>query len=413
MSVCLGCGCVCDDVAVEVRDGRIVRVAPVCERGARWFGDGVVPAGARIRGADAGVEAAITDAAALLAAARGRVLVVAAPDLTTEAHRELVALGDLLGAAVDGVTSSAAAQGILAGQRRGRASATLGEVRHRADLVLYWGVDPARRYSRFEERFVNAPGQQVPQGRAGRTIVSVSVGDDRGPADAGLALTIASKDEVTALSLLRAAARGVPMGELPARLAGLADLAARLLRARYVAVVHDAEQAGDRDPARAEALVTLTQALNGPTRAALVSLRDGGNRTGFESLLTWQTGYPMAVDFADGAPVYTPGKRGLSRPGSFDLVLVGGDLDALGSPVWRDEIVARPLIVVGPRATVHAPGAAVAIDTGVAAIHEAGTGYRMDDVPLPLEPVLTHPHSARATFAALRTTVRPRLVGAP
>ena len=38
--------------------------------------------------------------------------------------------------------------------------------------------------------------------------------------------------------------------------------------------------------------------------------------------------------------------------------------------------------------------ARVAIDTGTAGIHEAGLGYRMDDIPLPLQAVVPGPRSA-------------------
>ena len=49
-------------------------------------------------------------------------------------------------------------------------------------------------------------------------------------------------------------------------------------------------------------LCRLSHALNDRTRGAVIALRAGGNRTGAESVMTSQTGYPMAVDFAGGAP---------------------------------------------------------------------------------------------------------------
>ena len=58
-------------------------------------------------------------------------------------------------------------------------------------------------------------------------------------------------------------------------------------------------------------------------------------------------------------------------------------------------------MVVGPRASEAAFAARVAIDTGVAGIHEAGLGYRMDDIPLPLQAVLPGPRSATAMLEAL------------
>ena len=48
-----------------------------------------------------------------------------------------------------------------------------------------------------------------------------------------------------------------------------------------MAIVHDAEAGGEaRDAQRTEGLVALAQALNGPTRAALSSLRAGRESLG-------------------------------------------------------------------------------------------------------------------------------------
>ena len=51
------------------------------------------------------------------------------------------------------------------------------------------------------------------------------------------------------------------------------------------------------------------------------------------------------------------------------------------------------------------------IDTGVAGIHEGGTAYRMDDVPLPLRPPLGGVRSAAETLAALLAAVHARSAG--
>ena len=84
---CLGCGCGCDDLAVEVADGRIASVAPPCPLAQAWFGDGRVPSAVRRAGADAPLDAALSEAAELLARGSGRVLVVLAPDITSQAQR--------------------------------------------------------------------------------------------------------------------------------------------------------------------------------------------------------------------------------------------------------------------------------------------------------------------------------------
>jgi formylmethanofuran dehydrogenase subunit B len=408
---CLGCGCACDDLTVEVAGGRIVSVSPPCPLGRAWFGDGSVPAAIRRSGKDTTLEAAVADAAEVLAGASGRTLVVLAPEVSVQAQRAALALADLLRATVETDTSEPAAAGLLAAQRRGRTAATLGEIRNRADALLFWAVDPGPRYPRYWSRYAPEPaGTHVPEGRKGRTVIAVSIGGDRGPAGADVELALAPDQEIPALSVMRAVALGNALGELPAPLQEAADIATRLTKARYAAVVHDAEPGneGARDAYRAEGLLALAEALNGPTRAAISSLRAGGNRSGAEAALTWQTGYPMAVSYRAGYPQYSPATRGLPRAAAAaGAILVVGAASSLGAGIG--EVADRtPVVVVGPRASEAPFPVRVAVDTGVAGIHEGGTAYRMDDMPLPLRPPLTAPRRAVGVLESLLGAVRSR-----
>lgn len=409
---CLGCGCTCDDITVTVAENRIVRAERACPLGVRWFGDGSVPDRVLVDGAPAEVDAALDRAAELLATGPGRTLVLLGLDLTTEAQRAALALADHLRAATDGPVSLSAASGILAAQRRGRATATLGEIRNRADLLVFWGVDPNERYPRYNSRYALDPaGTHLPGGRADRTVIAIDIGADRGPADADLRLALAPDDEESALGLMRAAVLGRAPEEF-GTFTPMLQLARRLAGARYAVVVHDAEPSREaRAPGRVEGLIALAQALNGPTRAALSTLRGGGNRSGAEAVSTWQTGFPFAVDFAPGYPLYRADRRGLARlvDGGFAAVLVAG------VPAELDPSVAAALgavrtVVIGPRASEAPFAPNVAVDTGVAGIHETGTAYRMDDVPLPLRAPLAAPRSAAKLLAALAARFAPEVV---
>jgi formylmethanofuran dehydrogenase subunit B len=408
---CLGCGCGCDDLQIELHAGRITSITPPCPLALAWFGDGRVPDRVLVSGRAVAEDEAVAAAAELLAQAKGRVLVVLAPDLTTEAQRGAVALADLLRATVDSATSPTAAEGLLAAQRRGRAAATLGEIRNRADVLLFWGTDPSAPYPRYLERYALAPaGTQVP-GRAARTVISVSVGADRGPAQADLELSLTPEEELDALSAIRATVLGNRLGELPDRFAVAAEIGTRLLGARYAAVIHDGEPGAERrSPYRSEGLLALAQALNHTTRAALSTLRAGGNRTGAEAVLTWQTGYPMGVDFTSGVPRYQPALRGLDRVagGAFELLLLAGSAAALSDPA-RKALARHAAVVIGPGASRARLDLRVAIDTGVAGIHEPGIGYRMDEVPLPLTPPLPGMRTAAGMLQAVLDAIRVRL----
>ena len=56
----------------------------------------------------------------------------------------------------------------LPAQRRGRATATLGEISNRADVLLFWGVDPAERYPRLPLALRAGSGGNPRAGRAER-----------------------------------------------------------------------------------------------------------------------------------------------------------------------------------------------------------------------------------------------------
>lgn len=403
---CLGCGCGCDDIAVTVRDDRIVDLSPPCPVSRAWFGDGVVPWDVLRSGKAVELHAAVGEAAGVLTGKPGRILVYIGGDLGTASQRCALQIADLLQATVDTATSPTAATGLLAAQRRGRATATLGEIRNRADVVLFWATDPSRRYPRFQSRYAPEPiGTQVPRGRADRCVISVHVGSEKAPSTADASLALDPGDEIAALSVMRAAVAGNQPSGLTPPLREAVALVGRLSSARYAVLIHDAEPTAEpRNSLRVEGLLTLAQALNGPTRAALLTLRAGGNRVGAESVLTWQSGFPMAVDYSRGHPRYVPEQRGWHGLDRFGAVLIVGSApldDGAASALGK-----IPTIAIGPRASQSKFGPRVAIDTGVAGIHEGGTGYRMDEVPLPLRPPLSATRSTLGVLEALYEALR-------
>jgi formylmethanofuran dehydrogenase subunit B len=413
---CLGCGCTCDDIAVAVRDGRIVEARNACSLGVRWFGDGQVPARSTIEGRDAPLPQAVLVIAGTLAES-ARPLVLLAPGLSCDAQREAVALADTLGARLDSATSATAAPFILAGQEHGSATATLGEIRNRATVLVFWAVDLASRYPRFASRYAPEPaGAHVPDGRQSRTVIAVDVGAARANVDADRRITIDPSAELSTLTALEAFARA-PANASTADDFGSAapwltacELAPVLFAARYAAIVYDAEpdERAVRSAQRFGALASLAQALNERTRAAGIGLRAGGNRSGADAVLTSQTGYPFAIDFSFGMPRYDPHGRSalaLLDGGDVDVALVVGD--AAGLPAnLAARLGAVRTVLIGPRASdVSLGSAVVAIDTGVDGIHSPGTAYRTDDVPLPLRESVPGPPPAAGIVRAVSAAI--------
>ena len=403
-ATCLGCGCACDDIAVVIEGGRITDARNACTLGLRWFGDGSLP-GAVLGARSTAIEDALGEIATVLRSARAP-LVYLAPDLTTEAQRAAIAVADQLRAFVDNATSSTAFLGILAAQRRGRTSATFGEIRNRADVIVFWAMDPALSYPRFQSRYAPNPvGVHLPSGRADRTVIAVDVGSQRGPDDADVRIQMTASEEQLFLASLRASLAGRTVGAAPL-VARVSELATRLTRAKYAVVVTDVESPPEAPSGRLDSLIAVTQSINATTRGALCTMRAGGNRNGHDTALTWQTGFPMAVDFSRGVPRYTPEDAALPRlmRGAFDAALIVGSSAALPAPIVTALKGVRT-VAIGPRASESTLDAAIRVDTGVAGIHESGIAFRTDDLPLPLRALLPTPRDTASLLKALGATI--------
>ena len=89
---------------------------------------------------------------------------------STGGQRAAVLLADRIGANVDTTASVCHGPSIMAIQQVGESTCSLGEVRNRADLVIFWGADPATSHPRHFERYsVDAQGLFVPRRRPSRS----------------------------------------------------------------------------------------------------------------------------------------------------------------------------------------------------------------------------------------------------
>jgi formylmethanofuran dehydrogenase subunit B len=400
-ATCLGCGCTCDDIEVLVSNGHIVETRNTCALGRQWFGGGAAPGRATISGHEVSINEATERAVTLLSRARTPHVLLAS-DVSCETYREAVACADLLRARLDLFAAPSDITAILATQERGIATATLGEIRNRADAVVFWGVDPASSFPRFQSRYAPDPiGIYCPDGRRSRTVVAVDVGDRRGPSDADVRVPIAPESEAVVLQALAASLTLTASASLDPHVPGgpaVRELEEHLRGRRYVAVVADAVASGTHND-RIHRLLALAQALNVQGRGALCLLRPGGNHSGAEAVVTRQTGYPAAVDFASGVPRYRP-HAGAAQT-EHDCLLI------IGAPAGVSTTHAGPassIVAIGPGATDSAFGPdGVMIDSATAGIHAGGTAVRMDDVPISLRAVISGPPDATVICQGLRS----------
>jgi len=177
--VCPFCGCLCDDLEVTVEDGHVSEVKNACSISRSKFmthGENRVTT-PMIGGEEATLMEAVKEAGRVLSAAR-RPLVYGLSSTECGAIGKAVEIAEATGGVLDNTSSVCHGPTILALQQVGESKATLGEIRNRADLVIFWGSNPTEAHLRQIVRYSGMPkGMYVPEGRKGRRIVVVDVRD--------------------------------------------------------------------------------------------------------------------------------------------------------------------------------------------------------------------------------------------
>jgi formylmethanofuran dehydrogenase subunit B len=392
---CTVCGCVCDDLRLTFSGVRISHVEGACRLAEPWFASLSKPPirpPASVDGQPVSLLRAVERAAEVLRDCRAP-LIWGLSRSSTAGQRAAVVLAEQIGATIDTTASVCHGPSIMAIQQVGESTCSLGEVRNRADLVIFWGANPAESHPRHFERYsVDAEGLFVPRGRADRNLIVI---DSEATSTSRLADTfvkIPQDADFEVIWALRQLLRGI---NLPSKFdvgvshTQLRQLADQMANCRYGAVFFGLGLARRGiGHANVEALLALVADLNDFTRFTARRLRIPGDVTGADAVLCWTTGFPFAVNLARGFPRYNPGEY------SANELLERGEVDAcllVGSEPCRDlssraqhRLKQLPTIALDYPNAEPAVEATVQFTTAIYGIHTPGTAYRMDEVPIPL-----------------------------
>ncbi|HXG44187.1 MAG TPA: formylmethanofuran dehydrogenase subunit B [Gemmatimonadales bacterium] len=425
-ATCTFCGCVCDDMVltVDLEHKRITKAENACILGKAWFKEHSHEDRpfALIGGREATTEEAVEEAARILAEARYPV-VYGLSDTTCEAQRVAVAIADMIGGTVDTTTSVCHGPSGIAFQGVGESTATLGEIKNRADLIVFWGGNPAEAHPRLFTRYAVTPkGMYVPNGKKDRTVVLVDVRRTLSTPVADIFIQVKPRSDFEVLWALRALVKGRPVDPSVEQRTGvklevLEDLAHRMKTCRFGALLFGMGLTMNRGRHfNSGALLALATDLNQFTHFVAKPVRGHGNVTGADNVVSWQTGFPFGVNFSRGFPRFNPGEFttvDLLVRGEADAALVIASDPASNFPKAAIEHLKRiPVITLDPKATLTSQLARVAFTTATYGINVAGTVYRMDDVPITLRPAFESPYpSDEQVLTAIRDRVRSLLGG--
>jgi formylmethanofuran dehydrogenase subunit B len=307
----------------------------------------------------------------------------------------------------------------------GKVTCTLGEVKNRADFIVYWGGNPAECHPRhFTKYTLTQKGKFVPRGRKDRTMVLVDIRETPSAKAADVFLQIKPTKDFEVLTILRALLKNQPVDpELAAEtgltLEQLQDLVDRMKAARFGVIFFGMGISMTRGKhMNSAAILTLAAELNAFTKFVAMPMRGHGNVTGADVVMRWTTGYPFGVNLSRGYPRYNPGEFStvdLLVRGDVDAALIlGADPGATMPQPAIDHLGRIPTIVLDPKVTHTSRLARVHITTAVTGISATGTVYRMDEIPLPLRPALKSPYPTdEEVIRRISQAVEKKMAGTP
>jgi formylmethanofuran dehydrogenase subunit B len=445
---CPVCGCLCDDIEVDVTDNRVISVKNACAIGEAKFlnyaqhrattpliknGNSLI---------EASLEAAIQRSAEILVNSKYPII-YGWSNTSCEAIKKGIALAEDVGGVIDNTSTICHGPSIMSIQDLGISSCTLGQLRHRADLVIYWGSNPwsahprhIERYTVFSEgRFQNSEWNDyvtksssiqsqkrlrrasdlisktgdstisevshlpLTYPKMGRKLIVVDVRRTRSTDVADYFLQVEPGKDFELLQALRLLIKYDELeveevAGVPVKL--LEDFADILIGCDFGIIFFGLGLTMSSGKNRnIDAALSLVRDLNQWTKFLIMPMRGHFNVTGANTVSTWQTGYPYAVDFSQGYPYYNPGETSvidILRRGESDAsLIVASDPVAHFPKTAIQHLVKNPLIVVDPLETPTSLMADVFIPSAFVGIEVEGTAYRMDHVPLPLKKVVDPP----------------------
>ncbi|MGE5188262.1 MAG: formylmethanofuran dehydrogenase subunit B [Betaproteobacteria bacterium] len=448
---CPICGCLCDDIELTVENNEVVKVkngCAICEskfigyRGHHRIQTPLMRKDGKL--VPVSMDEAVHAAAEILANANYPIL-YGWSSTSSEAQRVGVELTEEVGGIMDNTAVVCHGPSILGVQEVGIPTCTLGQIRHRADLIIYWGCDPwsahprhLERYTSFTEgRFeqsqwkaymqklkaqagqkkvesaiaridsVRTPKPQtctvagMPQTMHsdGRKLIVVDVRKTMSAEMADYFIQVEPNKDYELMQAIRVL---VGDGELDVeKVAGvpveyLKEVADALVNCEFGVIFFGMGLTQSAGKFRnIEIAIQLVRDLNSKTKFVIMPMRGHFNVTGANVVSAWQSGYPYGVDFSLGYPRYNPGETTCMD------VLIRDELDASlviaadpGSNFPKkavENMVKHPLIVIDPHMNATSILGDVVFPSAFVGIEAEGTAYRMDHVPLPLKKVVEPP----------------------
>ncbi len=403
-AVCSLCGSLCDDITVTVEDNKITKIENACILGySKFVGmfehDRIETPMIRKDGelVPVSYEEAIEAAAKILVNSR-RTLSYGWCSTSCEAISGAIKLAEETGSIIDSTANVCHGPSALAAQEKGSPSASLGVIKNRADVIVFWGCNPVHAHPRHMSRYSSfSKGLFTEKGRKARTMAVIDVRKTDTAKLSDKYMEIEQGSDLLLVTALRSIVNGhedvVPETVAGVPKAEIIEFAEILKNGKFVCIFFGMGVTQSRSKYKnGDAMSSLISDLNQHTKAVMIGMRGHYNVTGFGQVATWETGFPMAIDFAKGYPYYNPGETGandlLVREEPDAAIIAAADAGAHFPQKAVRHLARIPVIQIDPYANPTTELADVVIPAAVVGIETEGTAYRMDAISLRMKKLI-------------------------
>lgn len=288
-------------------------------------------------------------------------LFVGLEKLSTATQQSVMRLARAAGATTDSSGDNIGRGNMFALQKRGRVTATLGEIKSRSNLIVFWFCDPVADHDDFFERYV---------GKDCETIVVASQPNATSQF-ANHHIELSPEQSVQAIWAMRAQVKKVEIpcsANLPG---GIRELADQLATSHYGALIWGSEHCDAEFDLQADGIHAMVRELNQLTRFVSIPYRRDANGLSAENVSTWTSGFPFAVNW--------------NRPQPRQYWLEYSNLAMSSRNEW-DFLLSFDIGEVSITSLGNEPGQAFQMRLPVAefGIDEGGDACRFDDVSITL-----------------------------
>ena len=406
--ICPFCGTLCDDLEVVVSDDgkQLLEVYNACAIGAEKFlhsqaKDRITRP--RMRQEDGSwkeitYDEAIEYTAQMLANAK-KPLMYGWSSTNCEAQALGSELGEIVGAVMDNTATVCHGTSLIAVQDIGIPSCTLGEVKNRADRIVFWGCNPAHAHPRHMSRYSIFPrGFFTGKGQKSRKIIVVDPRHTDTAQVADIHLQVKQGHDYELFNAFRTALRG---HEIPEEVAGIKrekilEVAEIMKKARFGTIFYGMGLChSDGRNHNVDIAISLTRDLNDYTKWTIMAMRGHYNIAGPGVVWSWQYGFPYCLDLTKDVAHMNPGETS-----SIDLAMrdevdaffnVATDAAAHFPIEAVKHLRKHPWITIDPNICMASEISDLHIPVGIVGVEVPGIVYRMDNVPIQYRKVIDPP----------------------